>query len=451
MSPEEVIQYLESHKDEFDDNYHEFRRSVSRNPSEYCRLASRMLDMPALFLRAFFDELSDADAALDWEPVLELCGLLMDDDASLVFDSLLDDCGNMLQKNLASDKIPFRLRGKVWNVLDRATQIVLSRYGQHREYSKPGDAFNSCINSGTGQTTLAIVQYAAWCHRGLARGGEPGRLVDEARSALESLLDRHKSNYVHAAMGFNFAVLVSLDEAWASKRANGIFEHGHSSGAAAWEAYVQSCVRQTSFEMLYEEYLYRFDAVSDPGTLKMMSDHVAVAHLDGLEKTDALIDSIIEKGSPGLLSHLVEFIGQYARKLSSEDLKADMGAFASREEVSKTPSAGWLFLNRHADNGARLALLDRVLVATEGKIEPAHLVIEDLKSTSRSHPVETARCVRKIVSVLQTGDGVHVVPGIIDETLQAILEAKDADAERIVNQVANELGAYGFEQFRKFS
>ena len=456
MSAEEVIRFLQSYESTTysDKNCYKFKYMVSRNPLEYCRLAKDMHKIPSAFLRGFFDILSDSNIKPDWEPVLELCRLSLNstwDDRDL--DYLLNGCGNMLRKNLEPGKIPFKFRQNVYIILDRATKLALSSPSSYEE-SRGVDvgAFNECINSGIGQTTLAIIQYSFWCSCGLKAGDNgPDRLVPEAKSALESMLNQRPSDFVHAAMGFGFASLVSLDRAWALSHAKTIFTREHPSGSAAWESYVWNRAHLDSFDMLYRECLYRLGATSKLQTLTMTADHVAVAYLNGL-KTDELIDSIINKQKPSLLSHLVRRVGQYASRLAADDAsKAALEAFVSRRAIMANPSAGWLFLSNHGTDQARLSLLRNILSATGGKLDPVGLVIEDVKSMACSRPVDVAECMRKIVSAYKNDDGIIGMLTIIDEALQTAFDTKNAEAVRIVRRVANDLGAHGFDQFDKFS
>ena len=252
-------------------------------------------------------------------------------------------------------------------------------------------------------------------------------------------------------MGFGFANLASIDRAWASSHAKTIFTREHPSGSAAWESYVWNRAHLDSFDMLYRECLYRLGTTSKQQTLTMTADHVAVAHMNGL-KTDELIDSIINKQKPYLLSHLVRCVGQYASRLAADDVsKAALEAFASRHAIIANPSAGWLFLGNHGTDQTRIDLLQNILSATGGKLDPVGLVIDDLKSMACSHPVDVAECMRKIVSAYKTDDGIIGMLTIIDETLQTAFDTKNAEAVRIVRRVANDLGACGFEQFSKFS
>lgn len=454
MSPQEVIRFLQSREStDYDKNYYTLKRIVSENPAEYSRLARRMPNMSGVFRSGLFEALSASDAALDWESVLELCGTMLDGAGRTEsIDSLLDDCGTLLRKNLKPGRIPFELRQNAWSVLDRATKLALSDPSPYESRGSNPSAFIACINSGTGETALAIVQYSVWCYFGLKAGGHaPDRLPEEAKTALESLLGSGGSPLVHAAMGLGFAELMSIDRAWASKRAGTVFVRGHPAGDAAWESYVRNRVHPASFKALFQEYVYRLGATSRLETLEMTADHVVVAHLHCLGDTDVLIDSIIEKKDGALLSYLVRRMGQSASRWPGSGSGADVGAFALRKEVLANPSAGWLFLNKRMADKDRLDMLDRTLAATGGKIDPASLVLEDLKPMASSYPAKTVACVERIASIRKADDGIFSLLAVIYETLQAALETKNAEAERAARRVANALGAYGFERFRRLS
>ncbi|MBW2067214.1 MAG: hypothetical protein JRJ03_20095, partial [Deltaproteobacteria bacterium] len=237
---------------------------------------------------------------------------------------------------------------------------------------------------------------------------------------------------------------------------------------AAWNTYIVFCRPYDNvFEMLRDVYMYAVERIGSCDTRvglngdpdRRLAEHLMVFYWRGkIELTDPLLLAFWQKASDELRAHAIGFIGR-----ALEQTKEPIGdAILNRLEklwekrfsrIKEDPANhekegsafGWWFISGKLDPNWAISNLLEVLWAV-AKTEPARSVLEQLAKAVDSHPVESIKCLRRIVEGEANRWTHHASRDHIRRILKAGLQQPDArsEAERIVN----DLGRRGFLDFR---
>ena len=472
MSIDEVIKFLKSYKMsqrfflEEDGNGRMFGQIVEKNPVDYSKRSNELLPCHSLFHYRFLEALSKTkDLELDWESVLTFCKSVLQ--SSLKEENVMYYCCYLLQNNLTSNtnRIPFRLRGKVWNILERSLMITPPDTDWSEDY--PGKNFNAyeiSVNNNVGMIMHTIECYSSWCDVELKKlGGAPTELVPEVKSILNSLLNtgQPQSVSVHAVLGYSFCNLLALDEKWTRSHINTIFAHDEQNtnvGNAAWDAYLRQTIFPESFSVLFDEYIYRIGRMSENSKFKesqkILAEHIGVAYLNNLDRSDKLLEAFLKKDVPSLLTDCITQIG---RGLKDRDDKTkipqiDISKLTSYPQIKSNPNSGWLFFNSLMDKQERIDLLNSILDETNGEIAPMYWIPEELELFAKDYPLETIKCIEKITHYyIPNNTNMYTMLDHFEKIFQLILETEHELAVEQMRQIVNLLGSLGFNQFKRFS
>ena len=476
MTIEEVMEFLKSYKIpegiflEEDGTGRKFKELVEKNPEEYSKHANELLSCHGIFHYRFLDGLSKIqNKELNWESILAFCESIIIESPSReikILDSVLDYCGDLLKNNLRhnSTGIPFKLREKVWKVLEKSIEVAPSDTIWSENYpDKNWDAMGISINSSVGRITHAIMQYSVWCYHELKTPEtSPTELAPEVKTLLNSLLnlEQPQSVSIHAVLGFHFYNLLALDEKWTKSQISSIFVHDKphtKAGNAAWDAYLFQQIYQKSFHALFDEYVYRIEnlpkkteSYNDPQ--KRLAEQMGVVYLNGLDNSDKLLEIFLEKADSEALEDCMAWIGRTLKTWDDEKEppKIDISKFLSYSKIKSNPSAGWLFLNPLMKKQERISLLNSVLNETKGKISPIYWVPEELELFAKEYPFETIECIGKIINNYQNSGEMYSMLKHFENIFQSILDTKHESAIEKMNQIINFLGSSGYDEFRKF-
>lgn len=426
--------------------------------------------MPRIVSFRFFEGLSAINnKKLDWEAVLTLCEYLIIISPSKeikVLDLILGYFGDLLDRNLLPNKsgIPFALRERVWKILNKAMDIAPTDKTWSKNYPDENyNAWDISVNSAIGRLSHALIQYAIWCYHGLKKTGSTiTELVPEVKSYLESVLnlDQEQSISIHAVLGLQFFTLVTLDERWAKSKINLIFTHDDphtKAGDAAWDAYTFQQIYLNSYNVLFDEYLYRLDHPSKTidDSLNNLQTRVAqqigFIYLHDLPKSGELFKSFLNKSDPQLLEDCLEWIGRALKEWQDTNPpKINISQLLSYFKIKPHPSTGWLFMNPWMPRSERIKLLNSILDKTQGEISPMYWIPEELETFAEEYPLETVNCIDKMIKYYQTNNEMYTMHKSFKNIFPLILEAQNKSAIEKLNKIINFLGTLGYDEFRKF-
>ncbi|MCE9653277.1 MAG: hypothetical protein K8Q89_09555 [Nitrosarchaeum sp.] len=476
MTVSQVIEFLKQYKIpeniflEEDGTGRTFKEFVEKNPEEYSKHATELIECLGLFHYRFLDGLSKIkNKKLDWDAILIFCESIIIKSPPRdvkILDLILDYLGDLLQNNLLHNEtaIPFALRDKIWNILNTAIKIAPPDTIWSENYpDKNWDAMGISINSSIGRLSHALLQYAVWCYYGLKNvGPTPTELVPEVKHLLESMLnpEQEQSVSIHAVLGHNFYNLLALDDKWTKSKIGSIFSHDEQhakAGNASWDAYTFQQIYQKSFNALFEEYLYR---IKNPGkrtdtslndSQQRFAQQIGLVYLHSLKRSDELFEYFLEKSDPQSLEDCLEWIGRALKDWKEKTPpKMNVSKLISYSKIKSNPSAGWLFLNPLMPRLERIKLLNSILDETKGEISPIYWIPEELHIFAEEYPLETIECIGKMIKHYQTSGEMYTMLRHFENIFPLILKTKHTSAIQKMKESINFLGSLGYEDFRKF-
>ena len=478
-SPKQMIKFLRSYDSQgdlkkFEGLRFKFRDSVKKDPAEYAKLAPKIFLCRNEFHSDFLAGLAKAhDKNIDWRSVLRFCRdvtMSPDNLNSSEFEYLIQACADIFRSNLRNNPggIPHSMRKRVWCILECCTNVIphdaMRQETYHRGNGPMYDAMTTSINSVTGVTAHAIVQYAAWHYSNTAKDSkDDARLLPGVRSTLDRLLDPNHPQSVsaRAALGYGFAGLFYADKKWATENIETIFTHDEQHGTlgdAAWDSYMANIIYEDVFYSLRQEYEYRIKRLPEDIVhteyQNRLAEHVGVAYLYGMRNSTKILEMLISCASTDVTGKCLETIGltmlspdtKNERKL---DLRIDN--LLKYKKILSNPSAGWLFVCGGADKDRSIRALNKILENTNGAIDPVWRVTEELESYASSHPLETIQCIKKIIHKYKNDSELLLVTRHLDTIFEAILATHDAQAISSMKTAVDSLGRIGLEQFKRFA
>ena len=479
FSPKQMIKFLRTYDPQdnpkkFEGVRSKFRDSVEKNPVEYAKLAPKILLCRSEFYSDFLAGLAEKhDGNIDWRSVLRFCRdvtMSPNNLKSSEFEYLIQACANIFRSNLRDNPggIPHSMRKRVWCILERCTNVIphgaMQQETYHRGEGLMNDAMTISINSVTGVTAHAIVQYAAWHHNNATKDSkDDARLLPEVRSTLDRLLDANHPQSVsaRAALGYGFAGLFYADRKWATESIGTIFTHDEQHGTlgdAAWDSYMANIIYEDVFYSLRQEYEYRIKRLPEDNVhteyQNRLAEHVGVAYLYGMRNSTKILKMLISCASTDVTGKCLETIGLTMLSPDTENekkLDVRIDNLLKYKKVLSNPSAGWLFVCGAADKDRNIRALNEILENTNGSISPIWRVAEELEMYASSHPLETIQCIKKIIHKYKNNGELLLVTRHLDTIFETVLATKDAQAISMMKTAVDSLGRIGLEQFKRFA
>jgi len=422
---------------------------VESEPERFAIGAGRFKGLDPTYVRSFLHGLQSAvgKVAFSWEPVIDLCRWVLDQPREIpdrkTRYSHLDPGWVWTRKAIATllevgfnhgiTEIPIALRTEVWEILRPLTDDPepTPEYEEQHGGSNMDPATLS-INTTRGVAMHAIVRFALWLRRyienlpdgkeRLARGfGE----MPEVLEVLDSHLDPYKDSAlsVRSVYGRWFPLLVFLDEKWASKNVERVFPSDKDFQAmwrAAWDSYIIFCPPYDNvFHILYTQYGKAIERVGeDSGEKKTLyhpderlAEHLMVFYWRGkLDINDPLLTAFYSQAPVLLRAHAVDFIGRSLRNYTGtiegrvlhqfmvlwEQRMAELAEGTTLDRYEEIVPFGWWFVSGKFDPKWALKQLKETLNLTH-RIDPDHLVVEQLASLATSSPLDAVECLAMIV------------------------------------------------------
>ena len=475
MSISKVINFIKSYRLpqgvflEEDGSGRTFKEFVEKNPEEYSKYATELISCHELFQFRFLDGLTKIkDKKLDWNSILTFCEYVIVTSPSRdnkILELILNYFGDLLQYNLVHNKtaIPFDLQGRVWKILEKAIEIAPPDTDWSKNYPNNNwDIINISINSSIGRLCYALIQYATWCYYGIKNKGiTPTELVPEVKALLESKLDseQEQSISMHAVLGYHFFNLLAIDEEWTKSKISLIFTRmkPHTkAGNAAWDAYMENQIYQKSFNVLFDEYMYRiphtiYGSESSYDISKKLAEQIGLIYLYNLDRSEKLFESFLEKSNPEILDECITYIGRTLKKWKIKDSpEINISKLLSYKKIKSSASTGWLFLNPSMPKSERIELLNSTLDETHGKISPIHQIPEEMENFVEEFPFETITCVEKMIRGYQTNNEIYTMLPHFEKIFSKIRTANNENAINKMKDIVNFLGSLGHDRYKRF-
>lgn len=326
-------------------------------------------------------------------------------------------------------EIPIDLRDTLWGILEAlAGDPDPTPEDEQQSLGSNMDPANLSINTTRGLAMHAVIQYGLWVRRRLPSVRSLDD-IPEVRSVLEARLDpeREPSLAVRAVYGWRFPKLLVLDERWARDHAARIFPvENEALFRSAWSAYVAAFMPSAHtldiLDVLYEQYQHAVDRIGSwrtgipfrPDPDKQLAEHLMMFHsLGKLSLEDPLMAAFWEKAPDVLRWYAVGFVGNKLRqtknKIHPEILSRLERLWERRLEIierSPSPSEfakeisafGRWFASGKFDTGwAVVQLRQSLRFATD--LDDCPGVLERLRETAKTHPVESVECLRRIADL----------------------------------------------------
>jgi len=297
--------------------------------------------------------------------------------------------------------------------------------------------------------------------------------MPEVREVLDTHLDisQDPSLAVRSVYGQWFPWLTLLDRTWAEHRKDRIFptnEQSHAYFDAAWNAYITFCQPYNDvFNLLRDIYGHAAKRIGvHDGSTKWirnpdegLAEHLMAFYWWGNIKLEDTLFVLFWQNAPNALrAYAIKFVG-HALQQTKEAIPAEVisrlqGLWDNRfsqikeapQEHKKEISAfGWWFVSGKFDTTWSIGRLLEAL-SLNPKSEPAHLVIEHLVQTVKTHPAESVQALRKIAEGDREGWCIYGSREHIRQILQAGLQAPDARQE--AEAAIHYLGSRGFLEYR---
>ncbi|MDF0643149.1 MAG: hypothetical protein P0111_03905 [Nitrospira sp.] len=475
---------------------------ISEEPSRYAESALEFRGLDPTYVRSILDGFVQAlghNRSFLWQPVLDLCGWVIEQPISLpgrvISDRDADPDWGWTRKSIArllssgfnhDTLMPqFNLREILWGILEPLTKDPDPT--PEDEAENEGNKWEPTtlpINTTRGNALHALIRYAVWVQECLDKSaGEalPNNHSFQAMPEVRQVLDYHldpandPSAAIRSIYGQSLSNLHWLDPSWVASNIKTIFPPdavGFRLHLAAWDAFIGfTNPYKKLYQLLKDEYraaVERIGADLPEQQLSADRDERLAEHLMALywwgelsiEEHQGLMARFYEKASPELSAHAMDFLGRCLRDNNELPIEAidRLKAFwiwrytqitttgKSKHHARELSEFGGWFASGHLDLDWSISQLLDVLKRT-GKAEPDHLVIERLVSIREAMPGKVIECLRLLIEGdkegwLLLGEQEHV-----REILSAGVASSDQHVREAATELINWLAARGNREF----
>jgi len=448
-----------------------FGEYVGTDPEGFSKQVEIMVGRPALFVRTYISQMSEAakqGRAIDVATVLRLCKWVIDqplDQGAEVTegpDGLVDRNWQWARDEVshfvkrvceasADDKPRYTIDGireAMWLVLNCLTHdpteynIVRDR---KEEDPRVHDYLDLGINSPRGKAVLAALEYARWVakHRKQIKDGQafvPDGLnaIPEIRTMLEWQITPENGSFeVLSIIGAHITLLYWIDRAWLAANTDSIFdlrrfdaEPEKAYGWAAWNAFLVWVHPRIDFYRLFKpQFRYAVEQASkvrltEPSRTQPMhrlGEHLVVLYGRGqlgLEDDEQLLRRFLSTAIPEIRRHAVGFVGRTLegdKEIPDKVVQRFMELWdwywptCGRDDANEKPD-DLLFGSWFACGKFPAQWsLDRLeqFVEVVPVPEPDHAIAEQLASIAQTDIMKTVRILDRMIRGDQSGWRIH--------------------------------------------
>lgn len=338
-----------------------FEQYVASTPEAFSAKAQVLIGRPAIFVRAFISQMSEAVRAgrhMDVGSVLDLCWWvvqrpveeqttpreegerLVDENWQWTRDEISRFIDSVCRAESESRRtFPLDYRSKLWTILERLCRDDPTSY-IHRDLAdddpRVHDYLDLGINSPRGKAVGAALEYARWVanHIKQSEGTQeivPGGFdaIPEVRTTLEwQIAPENRSVEVMSVIGSQIGLIYWIDREWLSTHVERIFrladiEKGRPSthGWAAWNAFLVWVRPHIEFYRLFRsQFAYAVEQASifEPTEhsreqpMYHLGEHLMVLYGRGqlgLDDDDQLLRRFLTAAASELRRHAIAFVG----------------------------------------------------------------------------------------------------------------------------------------------
>jgi hypothetical protein len=467
------------------------QKAVAARPADYAAIAGEFVGLDATDVRAVLAGLADAVRAgqpFAWQPVIELCGWVLEqratgDERGAYMDGDPDwgwahkQVASLLSQAFAEGaaEAPQSEREAIWSLLSVLAEDPDPTREQETQHRGEGmDPATLAINTTRGETMHAVVRYVLWVERAAGEETEPAGIgfAPEARDLLERHLEAavESSLAIRAVYGQWFPQFVRLDSDWARELAPLVFPTSAERAAefdAAWNAYVVFNRPYTgAFEVLRDAYAHAVaraaeredSAARSDGPEERLADHLLTYRVLGATAGDGddLFATFWRAAGSALRKRVITQAGWSLER--SPKLSAEIGTrfvatwewvFADTSVNDPGALGGFgAWLGAPTLDGGWLLGEARAVLDLGVHLDPAFVVYRALPRLASEHPRDSLAVLRGMMLTDTEGWSVYGSTDEIREALRLVLASDDAEARRDAEELVHLLGARGMTEFR---
>jgi hypothetical protein len=341
-----------------------FEKFVATSLEEYSAKARLLINQPAIFVRGFLNQMSDAIKSgrhVDLSATLDLCDWvlkhpmegrntwqLMYDDGPVdrawqwtreQISGLMETICTALNGNESRYALN-GLRHRVWQLIaslchDSAESCIVRDIS--KEDPRVHDYLDLGINSRRGSAVEAALEYARWVanHIKISEGKQeivPGGFdaMPEVREMLEwQIAPENRSFEALAVIGSRLGLVYWIDKQWLALKSDELFrlediETGPTGahGWAAWNAFLIWVRPHFEFYQIFKSQFA--NAVKHAATVKLpefnrqqpmyaVGEHLLILYVRGqlgMDDDEALLRQFLKNANPDIRRHAISFLGR---------------------------------------------------------------------------------------------------------------------------------------------
>lgn len=380
-----------------------FEQYVATNPEQFSTRSEVLVHRPAIFIRGFISQMTEAlraGAHLDVRAVLELCnwvvGRPIEERITLPesYDRGVDVNWQWTRDQICrfvehvctaregdAPKYALEYRRVLWNLLeslcrDRAASYIL--HDPSDDDPRTRDYLDLAINSPRGKAVEAALEYARWVANHIkesegAQESVPGGFASmpEVREMLEwQVAPNNRSFEAMAIIGSRIGLIYWIDKGWLAESAERLFsleaiERGRTAahGWAAWNAFLVWVLPHIDFyRLLRPQFAYAVGQSAVVNTdergrhqpMHHLGEHLMILYGRGqlsLDDDGALLRRFLSTANPDVRQHAIGFVGYTLER--DEDIAENVidrfetlwdvyWSGLGKRDARESPSA-WLF------------------------------------------------------------------------------------------------------------
>ena len=508
MSVDEIVSYLkiwQPKKDRRSPSPEGLGRVLSKiiyeKPQDFAIEALKFKETDKTYVRHLLDGLSTAiknKRPFSWDNVIPLCQWVIEqpydpqEKENMDFENdkgwkwTRKTIAGLLQNGLQADNgsIPYEFRSDIWNILLPLTKDPDPTPEIDNDPS--WDHFTHAINSIRGDAIIAVILYALWVRKYIIEsknitikefcGSEE---IPEAMAVLNKHLDINydASLAIRSIYGHFFTNLTLIDYKWAKDRKDQIFKipsDRPTFGIVAWETFIATNRAYSEiFDILEEQYNLAVDNLGKKSKERYelrdpdisLAEHLIILYGYGsldFKEPGSILVRFWSSAKQDLKNHIIDFIGRglYStqgtldshfteRTIAAWNKFTDEAQNSKKQEDYREGAAnfGWWFISQKFEPEWSLNQLQKAIKIAR-KIEPVHLVAEQLVKYANEYLMMTLQCLKELITESSEIWDIYGYQKEARELLIKGLSSGDNVVYSLAKEIVDVLLSKGFREIR---